>query len=169
MQEGGTLSGIVKSIQSTPVEEWWWRCLCLYFIDVILRFSFISEISGCTTPCLSGLLKDVYLDHAFIMTQILHIILSDNIFPCDLEALQGYCELFQQRAHKLYPPYFEKLNLHYLQHLPSHIKYWGPAWVFSMFPIWRWECQNQEIGERAQCTHLINCAAVQPHTRQALL
>ena len=73
------------------------------------------------------------MEHAFIMTQILHIILSENIIPRDLEALQEYCELFQQRAHQLYPPYFEKLNLHYLRHLPSQIKDWGPAWVFSMF------------------------------------
>ena len=49
------------------------------FFRVHYKASEIRNLWLYYLPCLSGLLKDVYLEHAFIMTQILHIILSENI------------------------------------------------------------------------------------------
>ena len=84
-------------------------------------------------PCLKGIVGQKYLEHAALLSFILHIALSDSISTANLDLLEQLIKRYQTEYRVLYPKRMWKINLHQMAHIVPQIRNWGPLWTCSMF------------------------------------
>lgn len=109
-------------------------------------------------PALEDILPKKYLDHWTIYVASLTYLLGEKIEKSKLEDIELALKIFVKRIPQLYGEEEMKPNVHYITHLVSVVKRWGPLWTTWMFPF---EGSNKMVtesihGTKHQGQELIN-------------
>ena len=85
-------------------------------------------------PCLKGILPELYLGHFSLLSEAVHLLLSDTMDTEILNRASMLLDLFYQQFQQLYGDGSCGLNVHNLgAHLVDFVRMWGPIWAWSCF------------------------------------
>ena len=85
-------------------------------------------------PCLNGYLDNVYLHHLSLLSEGIHLLLSDAITEEDLVRAETLLDTFYKDFANLYGEGTCGLNVHNIgAHLAFFVRMWGPIWGWSCF------------------------------------
>lgn len=84
-------------------------------------------------PLLIGKLPPLFWHHYALLVCTLHIMLSDSIEQCQLDAAKRMIIDFYKLLPELYGESSCPHNAHLLCHLPKFVWLWGPLWSHSNF------------------------------------
>lgn len=101
-----------------------------------------------SVPCLTGYMKQKYLDHFALFVEGIYILLGDNISDSQMERAELVLTMFYNQFSKIYGENNCTLNLHNACcHLPDYVKLLGPLWSWSCFSF-----ENMN-GSILDCVH----------------
>ena len=81
-------------------------------------------------PIVAPYLPAEYAQHYSLLVYAMHILLGSDISSDQLDIAD---QLLHQHMPDLYGEESCKINIHYLMHLSSFVRMWGPLWVYSCF------------------------------------
>ena len=85
-------------------------------------------------PCLKDILPMSYLDHFSLLSEAVHLLLSDTINQEILNRASVLLDLFYKQFQPLYGDGSCGLNVHNIgAHLADFVHLWGPIWAWSCF------------------------------------
>ena len=74
-----------------------------------------------------------YAHHYSLLVYGMHILLGSDISSDQLALADQLLQSFYQHMPDLYGDESCKMNIHYLVHLSSFVRMWGPLWIYSCF------------------------------------
>lgn len=84
-------------------------------------------------PCLTGILKPIYLNHFTLLSEAIFIFLKTKITQTDLKKASQNLRKFVVDFEKYYGEENMVYNVHLLEHLPKCVVDCGPLWCYSNF------------------------------------
>ena len=84
-------------------------------------------------PIAAPYLPAEYAHHYSLLVYGIHILLGSDISSDQLIIADQLLQCFYQLMPDLYGDESCKMNIHYLVHLSSFVRMWGPLWVYSCF------------------------------------
>lgn len=84
-------------------------------------------------PCLSGLLKPMYLNHLTLLSEGIFIFLKSEITTKEYEKASKNLNKFVDDFQKIYGEEHMVNNVHLLKNLPKCVENCGPLWAYSNF------------------------------------
>lgn len=84
-------------------------------------------------PCLTGILKPMYLDHLSLLSESLFIFLKTRITDADHKKASDNLRKFVVDFQKYYGEENMVYNVHLLEHIPKCVTDCGPLWGYSNF------------------------------------
>lgn len=89
--------------------------MCVFMTQIIatLYIAYIISATECRTfllPLLCGILPDMYLTHALLLSKAIRILLCDRLTPADIEVAENMLNLFWRLTEKFYGIYVVYLD-----------------------------------------------------------
>lgn len=116
---------IIGSPRSFKYIQYWkaseWRAFLLFYAIAVLP----------------GVLHPIYVQHFFLLSFSMHILLQTSISQRELQMAHEYLVLFVVKMKALYGEENVTFNCHQLIHLTESVQNWGPLWATSTFSFER--------------------------------
>lgn len=98
-------------------KAWEWRAFLLFYAISVLP----------------GILIPTYLEHYFVLSFSIHILLQESVSRHDLQLAHASLVHFVKAMTELYGEENVSFNCHQLIHLAESVQNWGPLWATSTF------------------------------------
>lgn len=110
-------------------------------------------------PCLNGYLPAVYLRHFALLSEGIHLLLSDCITENDLQRAEKLLDSFYNSFATLYGEGSCGLNVHNVgAHLVFYVRLWGPLFAWSCFGFEDWNAAIlQSVHGTGDVTRQVLC------------